>query len=550
MTATATTNLTALLESVSAVAERHISMTRALWWRENGHMGQVPAKVAALRALAEEGHGGVACEVGFNAGHSAAVLLDSSKIRLLHEFDIMVQPYSNASCEHFERRYGGRFLMHRGNSRHTVKALARRVASGAEAGCGLWFLDGAHSRLFARDMENAMAAAAPDAVFMVDDVSPRFPKVQHVWRSFVNMGRLRQRACVNITLPPPAGLKGWCVGTKAPARTKKPAAAASRRAPPLGQGQGRRLLGGKGKSGGGFSGLSNSRRRGVEGPEQLCGAALRSAAERSAASSAVFDPAQWPYRPAGGKLAAWLRAAPAVPQRLHQTWRSCQLPPRQAAWRASCERHPPAWEAWLWTDEDNRALVRDNFPSLFRTYDGYDKNINRVDAIRFMYLFRYGGVYMDTDYACLRPWGQVAGLLPPGHAVFGLALSPDTETNPQSSGVPRRALRNLRWGNAWMAAPPGHPFLDFLLSELNAAAKHANVIRAAGSRFLTSNLERWIAMHGDRPASAAVTIQPWGVLYNTKAIPGAPPHPCGNGTAAELDACAHHGRRAGDKKAA
>ena len=36
-----------------------------------------------------------------------------------------------------------------------------------------------------------------------------------------------------------------------------------------------------------------------------------------------------------------------------------------------------------------------------------------------MYLYRYGGVYMDTDYTCLRPWGQVAGLLPPGHAVRG-----------------------------------------------------------------------------------------------------------------------------------
>ena len=238
LTAPATTNLTALLESVSSVAERHISMTREQWWRENGHIGQVPAEVAALRALAEESHGGVACEVGFNAGHSAAVLLDSSKIRLLH-FDIMVQPYSNASCEHFERRYGRRFRMHRGNSRRTVKALAQRVASGAEAGCGLWFLDGAHSRLFARDMENAMAAAAPGAVFMVDDVSSRFPKVQHVWQSFVNKGRVRQRACVSITLPPTAGLKGWCVGTKAPARTKKPAAAASGRAPPLGQGQGR-----------------------------------------------------------------------------------------------------------------------------------------------------------------------------------------------------------------------------------------------------------------------------------------------------------------------
>ena len=43
-------------------------------------------------------------------------------------------------------------------------------------------------------------------------------------------------------------------------------------------------------------------------------------------------------------------------------------------------------------------------------------NIKRVDSIRFLYLYRYGGVYMDTDYACLRPWAEVPGLLPAGRA--------------------------------------------------------------------------------------------------------------------------------------
>ena len=125
---------------------------------------------------------------------------------------------------------------------------------------------------------------------------------------------------------------------------------------------------------------------------------------------------------------------------------------------------------------------------------------------------------MDTDYACLRPWAEVPGLRPPAvrhsprmhrtanesapllptrtapqphrphscttpralsDAVFGIALSPDMERARVSGGVPRRALRNLRWGNAWMAAPPGHPFFGWLLSQLAPNARHANVMRAA-----------------------------------------------------------------------
>ena len=207
-------NLSATLATVSVIAEQHLTVPAGRWWENNGHIGQVPQEIAALRELAMEVGGGVACEVGFNAGHSAAVILEGSGIRLLHEFDIMVQPYSNASCDHFERRYTHRFRMHRGNSRHTLREFARQVASGDEAGCDLWFLDGAHSRLFARDLPNALAAAVPGAVFMVDDVSSRFPKVQHVWYGAVGKRQLAQRRCSTVDLPPPAGLKGWCVGTK------------------------------------------------------------------------------------------------------------------------------------------------------------------------------------------------------------------------------------------------------------------------------------------------------------------------------------------------
>ena len=85
---------------------------------------------------------------------------------------------------------------------------------------------------------------------------------------------------------------------------------------------------------------------------------------------------------------------------LHQSWRSCELPSRQALWRERCNRVLPAgWQLWLWTDEDNRELIAREFPSFLRFYDKLDVMIKRADAVRYFYLYRFGGVYMDTECA-------------------------------------------------------------------------------------------------------------------------------------------------------
>ena len=118
--------IAAALANVSRVAEQHLTVAVDAWWKDNGHIGQVVEEVAALRALAIEIGSGVACEVGFNAGHSAAVLLEGTGVRHLHEFDLMTQPYSNASAAHARARYPGRFTMHRGNSRQTLREHAAR----------------------------------------------------------------------------------------------------------------------------------------------------------------------------------------------------------------------------------------------------------------------------------------------------------------------------------------------------------------------------------------------------------------------------------------
>jgi len=98
-------------------------------------------------------------------------------------------------------------------------------------------------------------------------------------------------------------------------------------------------------------------------------------------------------------------AAPAssFPRRLLQTWKSTtDLPPRFHYWRASWLRYHPTWRHDFWDDAANRAFVAKHFAWFLPTYDSYEKEICRADAVRYCYLYKYGGVYADMDFEALR----------------------------------------------------------------------------------------------------------------------------------------------------
>mmetsp|Transcript_8148 Transcript_8148/g.26688 ORF Transcript_8148/g.26688 Transcript_8148/m.26688 type:complete len:302 (-) Transcript_8148:458-1363(-) len=117
----------------------------------------------------------------------------------------------------------------------------------------------------------------------------------------------------------------------------------------------------------------------------------------------------------------WIRRSHSliVPPTLHQSWQACgPLLPDHARWRARCARVLPAnWTLFLWSDDANRRLVQTFFPSFLSTYDGYDSHIKRVDAARYFYLYLFGGVYIDLDVHCLRPFEALP--LTNGVAAFG-----------------------------------------------------------------------------------------------------------------------------------
>ena len=142
----------------------------------------------------------------------------------------------------------------------------------------------------------------------------------------------------------------------------------------------------------------------------------------------------------GEGLLASVAVPPAVPQIVHQQWK-CRtddcLPDQQRQWRDNCKRLNPGWRFVLHDDATNRALVAEHVPWLLPTYDGYSANISRYDAIRWVYLHVYGGVYLDLDYTCVRP---LAPLLQNGSLFFA-----EDGMSPWDGAAASRALYINPW---------------------------------------------------------------------------------------------------------
>ncbi|KAK4160645.1 glycosyltransferase [Cladorrhinum sp. PSN259] len=76
--------------------------------------------------------------------------------------------------------------------------------------------------------------------------------------------------------------------------------------------------------------------------------------------------------------------------------------------RQSCLDVHPGWKSYMWTDASADEFVRREYPELWDMWKfGYRFPIQRIDALRYMVLYRYGGVILDMDLQCKRGLGPL-----------------------------------------------------------------------------------------------------------------------------------------------
>lgn len=93
---------------------------------------------------------------------------------------------------------------------------------------------------------------------------------------------------------------------------------------------------------------------------------------------------------------------------IHQVWFGT-MPNKKSAkkeydrlqkYRNSWIQKHPNWLRIEWNKKMCDNLVKNLYSQHYKTYRDYKYDIQRCDAIRYMFLFRYGGLYADMDFFC------------------------------------------------------------------------------------------------------------------------------------------------------
>ena len=92
-----------------------------------------------------------------------------------------------------------------------------------------------------------------------------------------------------------------------------------------------------------------------------------------------------------------------IPRVIFRTWKTKVVPDKWSSSTTSLQRYASEYTTFLYTDEENRELVKIYFPEYLGLYDSFDRTIYRVDMVRYIWLYVNGGIYMDLDLELIKP---------------------------------------------------------------------------------------------------------------------------------------------------
>jgi hypothetical protein len=154
-----------------------------------------------------------------------------------------------------------------------------------------------------------------------------------------------------------------------------------------------------------------------------------------------------------------------IPRTFHHVWLGPDpLPPVFARFRETWATHHPDWELRLWTED---ALPE----NLVRTevYDTRRIPSERSSILRYEILFRYGGIYLDTDFECQRALGELVD----GLDFFTAYLSDGKDG------------RGGRIGAGIIGAVAGHPILEKATNEARGGSYEKRDKALSGTVFFS-----------------------------------------------------------------
>ena len=176
-----------------------------------------------------------------------------------------------------------------------------------------------------------------------------------------------------------------------------------------------------------------------------------------------------------------------IPKIIHQVWEGIEepLPDSYKQLGETWKEHHPEWKYELWNKDRMEAFTKKKFPEITDVYFNYLYSVQRWDVIRYLILYEIGGMYVDFDYECFKPFDNY--IKETGKCYF--AMEPAEHC--------RIFGKDFYFNNALMITPPGHPFFECIIRHLQTTSfnysgnKMHDVLSSTGPWMLTSLYEKY-----------------------------------------------------------
>jgi inositol phosphorylceramide mannosyltransferase catalytic subunit len=90
-----------------------------------------------------------------------------------------------------------------------------------------------------------------------------------------------------------------------------------------------------------------------------------------------------------------------IPKIIHQIHLGGHpLPEQETKWRETWAQYNPEWEMILWDDDKISNELHVSNPDILKKCKSFSE---KSDILRFELLYQHGGLYIDTDFECLKP---------------------------------------------------------------------------------------------------------------------------------------------------
>lgn len=176
-------------------------------------------------------------------------------------------------------------------------------------------------------------------------------------------------------------------------------------------------------------------------------------------------PIPLPKRGAGGVNGTLPRTVPRI---IHQTWKTGASPPAETTrWREGCQALNREYEFRMYDDDDLLAFTEQHYPeylALFKSLRG----VYMADMARILVTYHTGGIYMDLDFYCHRPFSCLDALVTRLASASGHKHVLAVSLEPSVHATIFRNKERVVIQDFYMATPK-HPFFKWFLDNRKAA---------------------------------------------------------------------------------